>query len=686
MTRVLIVDDKEENLYYLSSLLSASGCEVSTARHGAEALLVARQAPPEVVISDLLMPVMDGYTLLRHWKADQRLVHVPFIVYTATYTDPEDEQLARNLGADAFILKPAEPQDFLAIFRSVLDAARSAPRQPSHPPPGDDSGLLREYNEALIRKLEQKTLELENSNRLLQRDITARQFAEAALRESEARFRELAESIEDVFWLFDSERRVQYVSPAYAVIWGRSCESLYKNPESWLAAIHAEDRERVRASFLGDPSSKWEETYRIQHTDGSLRWIRSRAYPVRDEQGAVRRIAGVSRDITEYRRLEEQVRHAQKMEAVGQLAGGVAHDFNNLLSVILGYTSLTLRELDAGTRAYADLEEVYRAGERATQLTRQLLAFSRRQMLQPSVLELGRTVLDMENMLRHLLREDIAFTLTAQDRDCKIFADQSQVEQIVLNLAVNARDAMPDGGTLEIGVSKRNVDADSEAHRRGVPPGEYVLLTVRDSGVGIDAETQERMFEPFFTTKERGKGTGLGLSTVFGIVKQSQGHICVHSAPGNGATFEVFLPRTSAASMPAVAPVLASPETLRGSETILVVEDDDQVREIGCAILRRHGYEVLAARDGREARELADGYDGPIHLLLTDVVMPGMSGRELAEGLSAKHPETKVLYASGYAEDAIVHRGVVESGIAFLQKPLTPERLLRKIREMLGPA
>jgi PAS domain S-box-containing protein len=692
MTRVLIVDDKEENLYYLGALLAANGYEVLTARHGAEALLVARQSPPQVAVTDLLMPVMDGYTLLRHWKSDPALCNIPFLVYTATYTDPEDEELALNLGADAFILKPAEPQDFMSRFRAVLDrsngaaidGSNSSPPSRGSPSTDDETVLLREYNEALIRKLEQKTLELENTNRALQRDITARQFAEAALRESEAQFRQLAESIEDAFWLCDLDLRIEYVSPAYATIWGRSTQSLHDHPTSWLEAIHQEDRKRVSASLSGYSAGGWEETFRILRPDGSVRWVRSRAFPVRDETGALCRVAGISRDITEYRRLEDQFRQAQKMEAVGQLAGGVAHDFNNLLSVILSYASLALRELEPGTRLHSDIGEIYRAGERASDLTRQLLAFGRRQMLQPAVLELGRVVADMETMLRHLLGEDIELDIEARDQQSRVFADKTQVEQVVLNLAVNARDAMPGGGRLSIRVTPVNATEAFVATRQGLPTGDYVALVVTDSGMGMDAGTRERLFEPFFTTKERGKGTGLGLSTVYGIVKQSHGHVSVQSEPGAGATFEVFFPRTSVRTATPSQTSLTPPTTLRGSETILIVEDDDQVRETACAILRRHGYQVLAARNGSEAVALAEAPERAIHLLLTDVVMPGMSGRELAERLAQRHPETRVLFASGYAEDAIVHRGVLDPGIAFLQKPITPEKLLHKIREMLS--
>jgi PAS domain S-box-containing protein len=683
MTRVLVVDDKVDNIYYLHALLGAHGCGVESARHGAEALLKARQTPPDVVISDLLMPVMDGYTLLRHWKADPRLKDVPFIVYTATYTEPEDEQLALRLGADAFILKPCEPDAFLAQVKEVESHVRAASSTPTKQPVADELGLLREYNEALVHKLEEKSLQLEKTNRSLQSDIAAREKVEAALRESEERFRQLAENIEDVFWLRSPDGDFFiYVSPIYEAVWGRSRASLYASSRDWLEAVHVDDRERVWAAVPRQVLGSWEEVFRIVRPDGSLRWIRSRAYPVRDATGRVYRIAGVSRDITEQRRLEEQFLQAQKMEAVGRLAGGVAHDFNNLLSVILGYTSFVLDQLPPAAPLRDSIEEVWRAGERATDLTRQLLAFSRHQVLEPRVLKLSQVVAQMEGMLRRLLGEDIELSLLTAQTPGKVYADPSQVEQIVMNLVVNARDAMPHGGTLSIEVA--NVEfGDDDVRAQGVSPGAHVMLAVTDSGSGMDAATRARIFEPFFTTKEKGKGTGLGLSTVYGIVSQSHGHISVASEPERGTTFQIYLPRTDRV-LESEAPAPPPPTVLRGSETILLAEDDAQVRVMTRALLARHGYRVLAAQNGSEAALLSEQYDGFIHLLLTDVVMPRMNGRELAERLALTRPEMSVLYMSGYTEDSVVYGGIFDTGVPFLRKPITPEALLRKVRAVLN--
>jgi PAS domain S-box-containing protein len=390
----------------------------------------------------------------------------------------------------------------------------------------------------------------------------------------------------------------------------------------------------------------------------------------------------MAHDVTKRKSVETQLLQAQKMEAVGRLAGGIAHNFNNLLTVILGSSDLLLEGLRVDHQSRADLEDIQKAGQRAAALTRQLLAFSRQQVLAPQVLDLNALIADLEKMLRRLIGEDIEFrTVLAPDLGA-VRADPGQLEQVIMNLAVNARDAMPHGGKLT--VETINADLDDAYAQAHVPlvAGRYAMLAVSDTGIGMDTQVKAHIFEPFFTTKEKGKGTGLGLATVYGIVKQTDGYIWVYSEPGQGTSFKIYLPHVAAAPEPP-APKPLVPASLAGSETVLLAEDEEAVRNFTRRVLAAHGYTVLTAADGQEALHLAEQHAGPIHLLLTDVVMPNMGGRELAERLVAARHDTKVLYLSGYTDDAIVHHGVLEPGIAFLQKPFTLQGLARKLREVL---
>jgi nitrogen-specific signal transduction histidine kinase/CheY-like chemotaxis protein len=378
---------------------------------------------------------------------------------------------------------------------------------------------------------------------------------------------------------------------------------------------------------------------------------------------------------------EEQLRQSQKLEAIGQLAGGVAHDFNNLLTAINGYSALALRRVGEDHPIASYLEEIKKAGDRAANLTRQLLAFGRKQLLQPLAINLDEIVGDMIKLLKRLIGEDIQLVTKNGNNLKQIKADPGQLEQVLVNLVVNARDAMPRGGTVTIETANTRLDGTYASRHVGVTPGEYVMLAVSDTGMGMDHDTQSHIFEPFFTTKEKGKGTGLGLSTVYGIVRQSGGNIWVYSEPGKGTTFKVYLPQVQGELTQMDSMVKANIK--RGSETVLLVEDEDMVRNLASEILEETGYTVLTANGGEEAIRLFNTHPEPIHLMITDVVMPKMSGRDVADRLKQIHPETKVLFMSGYTDEAIVHHGIVDSHIAFIQKPFSEVALTEKIREVL---
>jgi PAS domain S-box-containing protein len=793
--KVMIVDDKAENAYLIEALMRGKGFQPVVASNGREALDKLKADAFGLIISDILMPVMDGFQLCRECKSDRTLQNIPFIFYTATYTEKKDEEFALKLGADRFVVKPSDPSDFLKIVMSLLEEkekGRFGFIRRKQGPRGD-AEVYRQYNERLVKKLEDKML---------------------ALEQSEERFQTLLDSLKDVVWAASVDGgELLYINSAVEKIYGRGAQEFIDNPNLWHAAVHPDDRGIALqgARDLADRGEKDVE-YRIVRPDGEIRWLHDRASVVRDKNGNPVRIGGVATDITgrklaeihiqasedryrslfeasmdavlltmpdgrivaankeacrifgfteqqfvrvrrervvdasdprlaaalrerdetgrfkgeltlirrdgtrfpaelssavfrnregvpytsmvirdlterkqaetEKEKMQQQLLQSQKLEAIGTLAGGVAHDFNNMLSVIIGNTELALLSIADSDPMRREMHDIYAAATRSAELTRQLLAFARKQTVSPIVMDLNKSVADMLKMLQRLIGEDIDLAWLPGHNVWPVRIDPSQMDQILTNLAVNARDAIQGVGKVTIETENAVIDAAYCANNLDAACGEFVVLSVSDSGCGMDRNTVQRIFEPFFTTKEPDKGTGLGLATVYGIVKQNNGFVNVYSEPGAGTTFKIYLPRFANAQQgdqpeqePAPLPT--------GTETVLIVEDEQAILNIGRRVLEGLGYTVLTASSPEDAISIAETCRDRIDLMLTDVVMPQMNGRELAERLAAIKPGLKCIFMSGYTGDVIARHGVLEQGLRFIEKPFSIDTLSQKVREAL---
>ena len=541
--------------------------------------------------------------------------------------------------------------------------------------------VLRESHAELERQVAERTAELAHANDGLRAENAERRRAEESLEHERAFLRQVIDINPNFVFAKDRKGRFTLVNQAVADAYGATVEDLIGKTDADFNPNADEVSAFLRADWevMDSKQERVIPEERITDSGGRARWLQTVKRPIVGRDGQADQILGISTDITDRRMLEEQLLQAQKMDAIGQLAGGIAHDFNNLLTAILVYADLLPTQLESKSHTLESIDEIRKAGERAAGLTRQLLAFSRRQVLEPKVLDVNALILNLEKMLRRLIGEDVELVTDLDPRVGRVRADSGQIEQVLMNLAVNARDAMPKGGKLTI--ETRNIDTSGPLPEgRVMKSGSYVLISVTDTGIGMSADTRSHMFEPFFTTKERGKGTGLGLATVYGIVKQSQGYIWVVSEPKQGAHFEICLPRVEspledlAASEPTEHHVL-------GTETVLLAEDEDAVRSFARKVLEASGYKVLEADCGEKALEAAERCKDPIGLLLTDVIMPGMSGPELAARLTTFLPRIQVVYMSGYTDDAIVRQGLIAEKGRFLQKPFTADILIKKVKE-----
>ena len=584
----------------------------------------------EVILCDFNLPDYDGISALG--LAREKQPDVPVIVISGSLNE-EEAVRCLHLGATDYLLKQRLERLPNAVRRAILAAE----------------------------------------------ELRKRRKAESELRASEERFRLLAHHSRDGFWFVGLQPQVVlYVSPAVEAIWGRTAQEFYSDPDTLWRGIDPADQPRVRATWDACADGRvprFEEEFRVIHADGSVRLVVNAGTTVFDASDGTAHMSGLVRDVTERTQLELELRQSQKMEGIGQLAGGIAHDFNNLLTIIQGNSDLALDELDPASPSHADIWEIKRAAMSAAALTKQLLAFGRRQVLQPRPIELRTVTLEIQNMLSRLIGDNFELVLALEEPAGCVLADPGQIEQVIINLVVNARDAMPEGGRVTVSTA-------TVVHPiKGASSAYCERLTVSDNGMGMDAATRDRIFEPFFTTKPLGHGTGLGLSTVHGIVKQSGGELQVITAPGEGTSFLIYFPQVSTEGIETQAPIAHHSST--GSETILVVEDQPALRDLVRRVLEQKGYRVLEAPNGEQAVQVAESSARPIQLVITDVVMPGMNARDMTARIRSTWPAARVLYMSGYHDDDVMLQSLALAKVDFLQKPFLPYDLAEKAREML---
>jgi PAS domain S-box-containing protein len=663
--KLLAIDDNLDNLLTLQALLHAFLPQASliTSQSGADGLRRAKLEGPDAILLDIQMPGMDGFETTRRLKESPATKHIPVILVTAHHTDASCRVQGLECGADAFLSKPIDESELVAQIKAMVRIKLT-------------EDALREERDSLEGLVARRTADLSRANQALQENL-------ARLAESEERYTRAVRGTSDGLWDWNVLTGEAYFSPRCKELLGLTEAELPNRIEAMFSRIHPEDaplvRQAVQEHFLR--RAPYDVEMRVLAKSGAYLRFRSRGQAEWDEDGVAVRMAGATSDVTERWQMEEQLRHSQKLEAVGQLAGGVAHDFNNILTVIAGYASILKMDLLGKKEQSEVIEQIVTASERAAQLTRGLLAFSRKQAMEPLRIDLNEIVLHVEKFLARIIGEDIQLKTELLPTSLPVFVDKSQVEQVLVNLAANARDAMDKGGRFTIATGMQELDDRCLRGELAGAAGRYAVVTVADTGRGMDAETRKRIFEPFFTTKELGKGTGLGMAIVYGIVQQHKGFIDLSSRPGEGTTFSIYLPIVDERQSPrceAVPPAVPS----TGTETVLLAEDDLGVRNLVEMVLKKFGYQVLLAADGQEAVACFAANRDKIGLILMDIIMPHKDGIEACEEIRKLQPKAKVLFISGYTSEYLQNRGL-EASVQLIMKPVQPTELLRRVREAL---
>jgi signal transduction histidine kinase/DNA-binding response OmpR family regulator len=711
---VLIAEDNADDRKLLRYNLEFHGCTVIEAQNGLEGVSLVSRHKPDLIISDALMPRMDGFQFLRTMKSDPELASIPFLFHSAVYTGDAEEGLALSLGAAAFVVKPVEPELLWKKICAVMESASSGQLSAAHSAMNEgEEHFLREYGRIVATKLEEKVAELQQSltiraegeeqlrrvNEELTREAAERLKAETALRAQEQELSAIFDNAPFIMLFLDEERKVHRANALARSLGGASVgDALELRSGEALRCLHALDvpegcgfgpdchacliRQTVLDTFATGKSHHQIDMSLQRSVNGKVQSLPLLLSTTKVMVAGKAMVLLSLQDVSELRKLEAQLFHAQKMESIGTLAGGIAHDFNNILTAIFGYGDIALMNMSADDPQRDHIDSMLQASQRAATLAKDLLLFSRKQASDRKHVDLNAIVRSVEKFLFRIIGEDVSCAITLGRGTLPVLADVNRFEQVLMNLATNARDAMPEGGTLKITTGRIRLDDAFVAAQGYGSSGMYALLTVSDSGMGMDEETSQQIFDPFFTTKEVGKGTGLGLAVVYGIVKQHDGYIMVNSEPGQGTTFRIYLPLAGGSEKTGEA-VVVNRKPERGSEAILLAEDDETVRDMAVSLLESFGYEVISAVDGIDAvKKYRDNRDR-IRLLLFDVIMPNKNGIDAYEEIRSITPDIKVIFASGYSAEAVHQKARENSNVMAISKPYLPSSLLALIRTVL---